>query len=50
MNQHCGKHDKIFDEDRPCPGCESERGKDKEPVQEEGAKRGRTAKSEERAG
>lgn len=24
MNQHCGKHDKIFDEDNPCPGCVTE--------------------------
>ena len=25
MNQHCGKHDKIFDENKPCPGCENEK-------------------------
>jgi hypothetical protein len=21
MNQHCGKHDKIFTDSTPCPGC-----------------------------
>lgn len=25
MNQHCGKHDKIFNENNPCPGCENEK-------------------------
>lgn len=25
MNQHCGKHDKIFNEENPCPGCETEK-------------------------
>lgn len=25
MNQHCGKHDKIYDERTPCPGCETEK-------------------------
>jgi hypothetical protein len=26
MNQHCGKHDKIFDLDmgKTCPGCDTE--------------------------
>lgn len=24
MAQHCGKHDKIFTEEKPCPGCETE--------------------------
>lgn len=23
--QHCGKHDKNFSEEHPCPGCESEK-------------------------
>ena len=24
-NQHCGKHDKIFTDEQPCPGCETEK-------------------------
>ena len=24
-NQHCGKHDKIWDANNPCPGCETEK-------------------------
>lgn len=24
-NQHCGKHDKIFSDSKPCPGCVTEK-------------------------
>lgn len=24
-NFHCGRHDKIYNEDNPCPGCENEK-------------------------
>lgn len=30
-NQHCGKHDKIFTEENPCPGCETEKAQAKNP-------------------
>ena len=35
-NIHCGKHDKIFTEKIPCPGCETEKqaGSDKPPESE----------------
>jgi hypothetical protein len=25
QNEHCGKHDKIFNDITPCPGCETEK-------------------------
>ena len=31
QNLHCGKHDKIFNEENPCPGCETEKAEAKNP-------------------
>lgn len=25
MNLHCGKHDKIFEEGKTCPGCDTDK-------------------------
>lgn len=35
MNQHCGKHDKIYNEETPCPGCETEKAAAKKEEKED---------------
>lgn len=35
-NIHCGRHDKIFNEETPCPGCETEKAEAEKKHGEEG--------------